>query len=29
MDTEIALLAALNTVTVEDCQAWIEHCGYN
>ena len=26
MDTETALLAALNTVTV---QAWIEHCGYN
>ena len=28
MDTETALLAALNTVTSEDCQAWISHCGY-
>lgn len=28
MDTETAVLAAFNTVTPEDCQSWIEHCGY-
>lgn len=29
LDTETALLAALNTVTAEDCKAWISHCGYS
>ena len=29
LDTETAVLSALNTVTPEDCQAWISHCGYN
>ena len=28
-DTETAVLAAVNTVTPEDCQAWIAHCGYH
>lgn len=28
MDTETALLAALNTVTADDCKAWVSHCGY-
>lgn len=28
MDTETAMISALNTVTAEDCQAWIDHCGY-
>lgn len=28
IDTETALLVALNTVTAMDCQAWISHCGY-
>ena len=28
IDTETALLAALTTITAEDCQAWISHCGY-
>lgn len=28
LDTETALIAAFNTISVEDCQGWITHCGY-
>lgn len=28
LDTETAIIAAFNTITVEDCQGWISHCGY-
>lgn len=27
-DVETAVLAALNTITREDCEGWITHCGY-
>jgi len=27
-DIETAVLAAFNTITPADCQAWIAHCGY-
>ena len=28
LDTETAVIAALNTITKEDCKGWISHCGY-
>ena len=28
LDTETAVIAAFNCVTIEDCQGWITHCGY-
>jgi len=28
LDIETAVLAAFNTITPADCQAWIAHCGY-
>ena len=28
LDVETAVLIAFNHVTVEDCRAWITHCGY-
>lgn len=27
-DTETSVIAALNTITKEDCEAWIAHCNY-
>ena len=27
-DIETSVIAALNTITKEDCQGWISHCGY-
>ena len=27
-DIETTLIAAFNTITPEDCQGWIRHCGY-
>lgn len=29
LDTETAVVAAFNCVTIEDCQGWIKHCGYS
>ena len=29
LDTETAVVAAFNTITVSDCQNWISHCGYH
>ena len=28
LDVETAVIAALNTITPADCQAWVSHCGY-
>ena len=28
LDAETAVVAAFNTVTIQDCQGWITHCGY-
>ena len=27
-DVETAVIAALNTITSDDCVGWISHCGY-